>query len=109
MVYVDAGGKTLKCKVTVTEGDYSLSENELIVVEGETIEVPVVYLDQKPVAFTVTWVSSDSSIARVSGSSISGVKEGVAYIGATIGSKNLRARVTVLSKAKALFILRVAL
>jgi hypothetical protein len=106
MIYVDAGGITLKCKVTVTEGDYSLSENELIVVEGENIEVPVVYLDQKPVAFTVTWASSDPSIARVSGSSISGVKEGAAYIGATIGSKNLRARVTVLSKAKALFILQ---
>lgn len=105
-IYVKVKGKTLSCKVTVTEENYTLSENDMIVVESESIDVPTVYASGKAVTETVTWSSLDSNVASVSGNRIFGIKEGATYIVATLYGTELRARVTVLSKAKSLFILK---
>ncbi|WP_287640554.1 Ig-like domain-containing protein, partial [Bacteroides sp.] len=100
VITATAGNKSAKCTVTVQEGVIavelvSLSEEELILGEGETATLVVTILPEDATDKAVTWTSSDEAVATVSNGVVTAVKEGTATITATAGGKSAQCTVTV--------------
>lgn len=99
-----AGEKTATCKVTVTAKTIAITEVILdktaTVEEGATVQLTAtVKPDDATEDKTVTWKSSDETIATVdSTGKVTGVKAGKATITATAGEKSAECAVTVTAK-----------
>ncbi|MDE6479120.1 MAG: Ig-like domain-containing protein, partial [Muribaculaceae bacterium] len=97
-----ANGKTATCKVTVAAKIYevtgiTLSNTKLSLTEGETATLTATIAPENATDKTVTWTSSDASVASVSDKGVvTAVKAGTATITATSANgKTANCTVTV--------------
>ena len=102
-----AGGKSASCKVTVSKKDIAvtgvtLNKTSLELTEGNSEMLTATVKPDDATYKTVTWTSSDTSIATVdAGGKVTAVREGTATITATAGGKSASCKVTVSKKAVA--------
>ncbi len=97
------GGKNATCKVTVAEKVISvtgviLNKDTLSLEEGENETLTATVAPNNATDKTVTWKSSDNSIAKVENGKVTAIKVGTATITATAGSKSVTCKVTVTEK-----------
>ncbi len=100
------GGKTAECKVTVSEKVYpvqsvSLNKTSMTIEEGATQTLSATIKPSNASDKSVSWKSSDSSVATVDASGkVTGVKPGTATITVTTndGRKTATCKVTVTAK-----------
>ena len=98
------GDKTATCTVSVTAANVAvsgvtLSQSSLTLKVGDTTTLAATIDPSTATDKTVTWNSSDTSIATVSGGKITAVKTGTATITATANGKSASCTVTVSEKA----------
>ena len=96
----DDGGFTASCSVTVVAkiinvSSLSLSIAELTLTEGDSETIIATVKPDNATDKTVTWSTSDESIATVDGGKTTAVKEGTATIIAKAGDKTATCLVTV--------------
>lgn len=100
-----AGDKTAECKVTVKRvpvTSVSLDITTLELTEGESATLTATVNPDNATDKTVTWTTSDSSIATVDANGkVTAVKEGSATITANAGGKSATCSVTVNKKVVA--------
>ena len=99
----DDGGFTASCSVTVVAkiinvSSLSLSIAELTLTEGDSETIIATVKPDNATDKTVTWSTSDESIATVDGGKITAIKEGTATITAKAGDKTATCKVTVEKK-----------
>lgn len=99
-ITASCGGKTGTCSVTVKKGviDVSgiqLDKNEVSLYEGESLTLIATVSPADATDKTVTWSSSDNSIATVDGGNITAKKEGTVQIKAIAGSATAECKVVV--------------
>jgi uncharacterized protein YjdB len=102
-ITASAGGKSATCLVNVSKKYIAVTSVELDHTSLEMTEEDVVTLiaTVKPddaTDKTVTWSSSDATVATVDNGKVTAIKEGEAIITATAGSKAATCKVTVLKK-----------
>ena len=98
-----AGGKSATCAVTVSKGviavtSVELNKTTLELVEGESATLVVTVKPSDATDKTVTWSTSDASIATVENGKVTAVKEGEATITAKAGEKEATCKVVVSKK-----------
>lgn len=98
-----AGGKTASCSVTVVKGyvavsSISLNKENLELVEGDTETLAATVSPSDATDKTITWTSSNTSVATVKDGTITAVKEGEATITAKAGEKTASCKVVVAKK-----------
>lgn len=98
-----AGDKTAICAVTVSEAvvpvtDISLDKEKLDMTEGDTQTLTATVKPDDATVKTVTWKSSDETIAKVVDGVVTAVKAGSAVITATAGEKSATCEVIVSQK-----------
>ncbi len=97
-----AGGVSATCKVTVKTSvvevtKISLSKTKLTLSEGDSTTITATVSPSNATDKTVTWKSSDTSVATVSNGKITAKSEGTATITATAGGVSTTCKVTVKS------------
>jgi len=102
-VTAKAGDKTATCKVTIDKKviaveSVELDKTEVELTEGDSVTLTATVKPDDATDKTVTWTSSDPSIATVDGGKIEAVKEGSATITAKSGEKSATCQVTVKKK-----------
>ncbi len=102
-ITASAGGKSDSCVVTVVgEGiavsSVTLDKTSLTLTEGDTSTLVATVLPTDATDKTVTWDSSDTSVATVSDGTVTAIKEGTATITASAGGKSATCAVTVNKK-----------
>ena len=95
-----AGEKEATCEVTVEKrfipvSSIALSQSALTLVEGEEAELKATVLPANATDPSVTWSSSDASVATVDGGKVKTLKPGKATITAKAGEKEATCEVTV--------------
>ena len=101
VITAKAGDKTAECKVAVKYGvvvvtSVTLDVQELELVEGETGQLSATVLPDNATDKTVTWISSDESVATVDQEGkVTAVKAGEAIITAKAGDKEAQCKVVV--------------
>ncbi|MBP5390538.1 MAG: Ig domain-containing protein [Bacteroidales bacterium] len=102
-ITASCGGKTASCKVTVEKAivpvvSITLSQTSLALTEGdsETITATINPIDASDQ--TVTWSSSNTSVAEVNSGNISAKSPGNTVITASCGDKSATCQVTVNAK-----------
>ena len=98
-----AGGKTGTCIVTVSKrvvavSSIELNKTELSLVEGEDFTLVATIKPDDATDKTVTWNSSDASIASVAEGKVKALKEGTTTISAKAGEKTATCSVVVAKK-----------
>ena len=98
-----AGDKTATCAVTVSEKKVvvtgmTLSQSSLALKQGDTATLAATVNPSNATDKTVTWSSSNPSVATVSGGRVTAVAEGTATITARAGSVEATCLVTVSGK-----------
>ena len=98
-----AGGKSAKCVVTVKQTvvkvtGITVTPSEIEIEEDETYPLSYTITPSDATDKTVTWTSSDESVATVSKGVVTAVKDGTAIITATAGGKSAKCTVTVTAK-----------
>ena len=99
-ITASAGGKTAQCTVMVNKKiievtEVTLSQTNLTLDEGESATLTATVLPADATDKTVTWSSSNPSVASVSGGVVTAVREGTATITASAGGKTAQCTVTV--------------
>ena len=98
-VITEDGGKTASCTVTVTPiavTSISLDQTSLSMTEGETYTLAATVSPSNATDKTVTWSSSNSSVASVSSSGVvTAIKAGTTTITARAGSKTATCSIIV--------------
>ncbi len=97
-----AGKVSAVCSLTVKAVDVSevtLDKTEISLTEGETAQLTASVKPDSAADKTVTWTSSDSTVAAVSDGKITALSAGKATITATAGGKSATCVVTVTAKA----------
>ena len=97
------------CKVTVKQDKtlkgITLNPSEITLKAGESRDIAVIYTPEYAAEKTVTWASSDPSVATVNEGKVSALKEGTAKITATSKDGSHKAECTVtVSKAERPFL-----
>ena len=97
-----ADGKKGECTVSVSKGiievsEIKLNKTELKLYEGEEETLTATVLPENATDKTVTWSSSDKSIATVESGKVKAVKKGEATITAKAGDKSVDIKVVVLA------------
>ena len=98
------------CSFTNTESNppvtntYTLSSNELLVIESGYEALPTVLLNDKKYEGSVTWTVLDTSVAAIVNNQIYGLKEGTTKLQTTVDSTDLSCDIEVIGLAKAAFI-----
>lgn len=105
-VTATAGGKSAKCEVKVTAKTVavtgvSLNKTEVSLYIGETFQLEATVSPSNATDKAVTWSSSDSGVATVSGGTVKAMAKGTATITATAGGKSAKCEVTVSAKTVA--------
>lgn len=105
-VTTDDQAKTATCNVTVTEkiievSSITLSHSDLTIYEGESFSLTATVNPSNAMDKTVTWTSSNTSVATVSNGKVTALKAGTAAITASCGGKNSTCAVTVQKKTVA--------
>ena len=95
-----AGEGSATCKVTVTAEkiaveSITLDKSEVTITEDETIILTATVSPADATDKTVSWTSSDTSVATVKGGIVTGVSAGTATITAKAGGKTATCTVTV--------------
>ena len=95
-----AGGKSATCSVTVNKKVVAVTSVVLDMAEvelepGETVTLTASVKPDEATGKTVTWTSSDASIATVENGTLTAVAEGTATITAKAGDKEAICQVTV--------------
>ena len=95
-----AGGKSATCEVTVSAKiipvtDISIEQASVSIEVGETTKLTAMVSPSDATNATVTWSSSDQTIATVDNGTVSAIKEGTAIITATAGDKSATCEVAV--------------
>ena len=98
-----AGDKSATCTVTVTKAevpvkDITVEPTSLEMVEGDEATITATVTPADATNPTVSWSSSDESVATVDGGKVTAVKEGTATITAKAGDKSATCAVTVAKK-----------
>ena len=98
-----AGDKTATCAVTVSEvvvpvTEISLDKEKLDMTEGDTETLTATVKPDNATVKTVTWKSSDETIAKVVDGVVTAVKAGSVVITATAGDKSATCEVFVSKK-----------
>ena len=98
-----AGEKEATCEVTVEKrfipvSSVELSRSSCALVEGDEITLSATVLPADATDPSVTWSTSDASVATVAGGKVVAVKEGKATITAKAGEKEATCLVTVAKK-----------
>ena len=98
-----AGDKTAKCTVTVTAAfvpvtSVTLSKTTLEMTEGDETTLTATVKPDNATDKTVTWTSSDASVATVTDGQVKALKAGTAVITAKAGEKTATCSVTVTAK-----------
>ena len=98
-----AGDKTATCAVTVSEAvvpvtEISLDKEKLDMTEGDTETLTATVKPDNATVKTVTWKSSDETIAKVVDGVVTAVKAGSVVITATAGDKSATCEVFVSKK-----------
>ena len=98
-----AGDKTATCAVTVSEAvvpvtEISLDKEKLDMTEGDTQTLTATVKPDNATVKTVTWKSSDETIAKVVDGVVTAVKAGSVVITATAGDKSATCEVFVSKK-----------
>ena len=101
-----AGGKTGTCLVTVNKrvvevSSIELNKKELSLVEEEEFTLVATVKPDNATEKTVTWTSSDSSVATVENGRVAAIKQGTASITARAGNKSASCVVSVSKKVVA--------
>ena len=105
-ITVTAGDKTDTCTVTVTKKviaitGVTLDKTTATVEEGKTVTLTAIVVPADTTEDkTVTWKSSDETVATVKDGVVTAVKAGTANITATAGGKTATCAVTVTAKAE---------
>ena len=99
----DDGGFTASCAVTVVSktievSSITLSKTELTLTEGESETLVATVKPDDATDKTISWSSSDASIATVEDGKVTAVKEGSATITAKAGDKTAKCSVKVEKK-----------
>ena len=102
-IYATADGKTAECAITVSKGfvevsSISLNKEALSLIEGDSEALVATVKPDDATDKTITWSSSDSSIATVDNGKVSAIKEGTTTITAKAGHKQALCAVTVTPK-----------
>ena len=97
-----ADGKKGECTVTVFKGFVAVSEvklgkTEVTLYVGEEESLTASVLPDNATDKTITWTSSDKSIASVESGKVKAVKKGEATITAKAGDKTAEAKIVVLA------------
>ena len=97
-----ADGKKGECTVSVVKGFVAVSQiklgkTELTLYEGEEETLTASVLPENATDKTITWTSSDKSIASVESGKVKAVKKGEAKITAKAGDKTAEVKVVVLA------------
>ena len=101
-ITASADGKKGECTVTVFKGFVAVSEvklgkTEVTLYVGEEETLTASVLPDNATDKTITWTSSDKSIASVESSKVKAVKKGEATIMAKAGDKTAEAKIVVLA------------
>ena len=96
-ITANCGGKTAECAVTVTVPITSLTldKTTLSLAVGESAQLTATVKPDDATDKTVTWTSSDESVAKVADGKVAAVKAGKATITANCGGKTAECIVTV--------------
>ena len=83
-ITASAGGKSATCKVAVSKGiivvsSISLNKTDLALVEGDSETLVATVNPDDATDKTVTWSTSDKTIATVENGKVTAVKEGESY------------------------------
>ena len=100
-ITASVGGKSAACSVFVTTPveSVSIDKNSISLEEGQTTSLVATITPSDADEKTVTWTSSNSSIATVGGAGVvKAICEGQAVIMATVGGKSATCTVTVSKK-----------
>ena len=100
-----AGGKSAKCEVTVERKvvnvtGVSLNKTEISLYIGESFQLEATVSPDNATDKAVTWSTSDSGVATVSGGAVKAVAKGTATITATAGGKSATCSVTCKERPK---------
>ena len=101
-ITASADGKKGECTVTVFKGFVAVSEvklgkTEVTLYVGEEETLTASVLPDNATDKTITWTSSDKSIASVESGKVKAVKKGEATITAKAGDKTAEAKIVVLA------------
>ncbi len=99
-ITASAGGESATCEVTVNAAvipvsDVTLNRDTTTVAEAGTVTLTATVVPSNATNPTVTWTSSDESVATVVNGLVTGVKAGTATITASAGDKSASCVVTV--------------
>lgn len=96
-----AGSKTATCKITVEVpvSSVSLNYSSLTLTEGDSFTLTATVSPSNATNKTVTWSSSNTSVATVSNGTVKAVSAGTATITAKAGDKTATCTVTVKKKS----------
>ena len=96
------GDKKAECSVTVSVpvATITLDKTTLSLTPGETSVITATVKPDDATDKTVTWSSSDESVAKVDGGKVTAVKAGTAVISAMSGGKIAKCDIVVIAKVK---------
>ncbi len=102
-ITASVGGKSGTCSVTVSKGviavaSVELNKASLELIEGESETLTATVKPNDATDKTVTWSSSNATIATVENGKVTAVKEGEATITAAAGGKSATCKVVVAKK-----------
>ncbi len=102
-ITASVGGKSGTCSVTVSKGviaveSVELNKASLELIEGESETLTTTVKPNDATDKTVTWSSSNATIATVENGKVTAVKEGEATITAAAGGKSATCKVVVAKK-----------
>ena len=102
-ITASVGDKSATCKVTVNKGSVAvtsvtLDRATLTMTEGETQTLTATVKPDNATDKTVTWTSSNTSVAKVDRGKVTAVAQGTATITAKAGDKTATCSVTVKQK-----------
>ena len=95
-----AGGKLGSCRITVSKAEVAvtsvtLNQTELAMEPGQEVTLIATVLPEDATDKTLTWSSSDPSVALVADGKVTALKEGAAIISAKAGEKTAVCTVVV--------------
>ena len=102
-ITASAGGKSATCAITVKKkgiavNSVELNKSELSLIEGDSETLTATVKPDDATDKTVTWSSSDSSIAKVDDGKVTAIKEGETTVTVKAGTKTATCKVTVSKK-----------